>query len=370
MGDRIKFFATNFIEDSLTVDLISSSEDASFPASNVQDQFRGKVWRSSGNFKIDGSNNLLVFNDGSDKTILITSGDYTASALASELQTKLNSSSSGFTVTYSTVSLKFTIARTTTFSILWSDPVCTIRQTLGFGSIDDTGASSYLAHELRICWPSEYLIFDIGVSDNPKAIFIIDANNSEIKIQDTATIKLQGSLTNSWNSPESITLDNDNYTIAKININGLFSSGKRFFKVNIEDVNNPTGYIQSGKIYIGDCYEIESTDIQRNFQETYTDLSTIDRSLSGQIYVDENSYFNTYGEISLELCNKTDADFIKNLWATHRKSKPFFVAFDSELKVTDELSEWTKYVRLTSEPTFTSVTCDLYNVSISVEEVI
>lgn len=58
---------------------------------------------------INTSNNTFTFtNVGTTYTVTITPGTYTATALATELQTKLAALSAGFTVTWSATSLKFT----------------------------------------------------------------------------------------------------------------------------------------------------------------------------------------------------------------------------------------------------------------------
>lgn len=371
MGDRMKIMAVNYVDEQYLANLYYSSQNVAYPTTNLQDPFRGKVWRSNGAFQISNNNNQLLLNDGTDKVLTLTGGTYSSPAsFAAQLQTDLNSISSNFTVSYSTTSLKFTISRTTNFILKWSDPITTCTQTLGFNTVDDSGAMSYEAHELRICWPSEWLIFDLGIVDNPKAILIIDAQDEDIKIQSNANVTLQGAISNSWNTPETISIDYHHKLMGKIDINGLFTGGKRYIRLHIPDYNNPYGFIQLGKVYLGDVYEIEATDIQRDFPETFEDLSTIERAISGEIYADERAEYSVFGQVELSLCNKNDVDYIRDVWQRHKTFKPFFVAFDSEQKVTGTLSEWTRYVRFTNPPTINSVTCDLFNITLSLEEVL
>jgi hypothetical protein len=371
MGDRLKIMADNWVEEEKLANLFKSSENASYPVSNLQDPFRAKVWRGNGAFEITVNNNILVFNDGSEKVLNITGGLYVSpQTFATQLQTDLNAISSGFTVSYSAISLKFTISRSSTFDILWSDFRTTCTDTLGFNNVDDTGAMSYEAHELRACWPAEWVTFDLGIADNPKAFFIIDSQDKNIKIQSFVQTLLQGGISNSWNTPENISISYHHQLMGKIDVNGLFTEGKRYFRLYIPDFNNPYGYVQVGKIYLGDCYEIEGSDIQREFPESFTDLSEIERAISGEIYADEKATFHVFGEIEINLCNKNDVDYVKYVWETHKTFRPFYIAFDSEQKVTNDLSEWTKYVRFTQEPVYKAITCDLWNVSFAVEEVI
>lgn len=367
----MKIMATNYIDEGVLANLFKSSEKAGYPVANIQNPFRAKEWRGNGAIEITVNNNILVFNDGAEKVLNITGGLYTSpAAFATQLQTDLNAASSGFTVSYSTVTLKFTISRSSPFSLLWSDMRTTATDTLGFNNVDDTGASSYEAHELRVCWPSEWITFDLGLVDNPKAFFIIDAQQTDIKIQAFVQTLLQGSLSNSWNTPENLTIGYHHQLMGAIDVDGLFTSGKRYFRLYIPDFNNPYGYVQLGKVYLGDVYEIEGSDIQREFPETYQDLSTLERAISGEIYADEKATFHVFGDVAINLCNKNDVDYIRNVWETHKTFKPFYIAFDSEQKVTNNLSEWTKYVRFTAQPEFKGITCELWNVSMQVEEVL
>jgi hypothetical protein len=371
MGDRLKIMADNYLDSSILANFYYSTQNASYPASNILDISRGKLWRSNGNFEINSLNNNIVINDGTDKLGTLSFATYaTGSLLASALQTLLNSISSNFTVAYSTVTNQFTISRTTNFIIRWSDSMSTINNTLGFGVIDDTGDDSYSSLEIRNCWPAESVTFDLGVFDNPKAVMIIDRKDEDIKIQSNKTVLLQGAITNSWSSPESIALQYNQNLMGSINTSGLFSNGKRYFRLYLPDFNNPYGYLQLGKVYIGDVYEISNSDIQREFPETFTDLSNLEKSISGEIYADERSIYSTFGSIDISLCAKVDVDYIRYVWETHKTIRPFFIAFDDSLKATNNLAEWTKYVRFVSPPVFQTVTCNIWNISMDLEEVI
>lgn len=371
MGDRLKIMAENYISEELLANFFYSSQNSGYPANNIQDIFRSKVWRSGNNFELSSNENIIVINDGSNKIIEIPFGTYTPITLSTQIQTTLNTASSGFTVSYSYTSYKFTISRTTNFSILWSDTSNTIYNLLGFqNTLDDTGSNSYTSDEARICYPAEWLTFDIGILDNPGAIILIDNKDAVIPIQSFVNMKLQANISNTWIDHEEISLTYDQNLIGHINTNGLFSDNKRFFRLYIPDINNPKGFIQIGKVYLGYVYEIESSDIQREFPETFVDLSTIERAISGEIYADEKSFYSVFGTIQINLCNKNDVDYIKKVWEEHKTFTPFFVAFDSELKATNTLSEWTKYVRFTAPPEFQTVTCNVWNITMQLEEVL
>ncbi len=104
---------------------------------------------------VAGTNDKLDFTEGTtgDATATITAGKYaTGAALATEIQTQMNSAATDntYTCTYSTSTHKFTIARDTgsdTIGLEWStgsNAATTIGDDIGFDtSADDTGATSY-----------------------------------------------------------------------------------------------------------------------------------------------------------------------------------------------------------------------------------
>lgn len=98
---------------------------------------------------IASTNRYLDINDGSDKTATVAIGVYKdPHDLAEALQTALNSVSSGFTVTYSDTTGKYTLVKASgTFNLEWNtgaNTANTIGTTLGFlVAADDTGALTY-----------------------------------------------------------------------------------------------------------------------------------------------------------------------------------------------------------------------------------
>lgn len=370
MGNRIKFLTNNFLEPAVLPGFSYSSQSASYPASNLQDPFRSKVWRSGGLFTIDWNNSTLEIFDGTQKTVNLTRGDYSAASLSTELETQLNTVSANWTVTYSSSTNKFSISNTSVVSILWTQAT-QAAETFGFNSsIDDTGATSYEGDERRISYPAEWIKFDFGLTRNPKGIVLIDNLEEDIKIQPSITLKFQGSPSDSWNSPEEVLLDYNPDNITKIDMGGVFSRAYRFARLYIEDINNPLGYQQLGKIYVGDVFELESSDVQRDFGEEPADLSTSQRAIGGEIYSDIRPSHVNFPNVIIQYCNKNDVDTIKNIWNVHRTYKPFFVSIDSEAEVTNNVNEWTKYVKLINPPKFKTVSKGIWTVTMAFEELL
>lgn len=95
---------------------------------------------------VTGQNDSLDFNDTAVKSITIPGGAYTISSLTTQITSLLNAQSSGFTVTYSTDTFRITIARTSTFSLLFSsgsNAGTSCRAVIGFTATDLTGAMTY-----------------------------------------------------------------------------------------------------------------------------------------------------------------------------------------------------------------------------------
>jgi len=373
MGNRIKFLYDNYIDSDVLANFSYSSQNSGYPASNLQDPFRSKVWRSNaGNFEINSSNDALVINDGTDKTVQLTRTDHdSASALAADLQTKLNAASSNFTVTWSSTTNKFTIARTTVFSILWTNGATSCADLLGYNSsVDDTGLDSYEADSARICYPSEWIKLDFGLSRNPKGVILIDNLEENIKIQPSVTMRLQGSPGDSWNSPYNVDLPYNGESIVRIDVDGLLDRAYRWARLYIPDVDNPLGHQQMGKIYIGDVVELESSDVQREVEETAIDLTTAERAIGGELYHDERPSYDRFSNIIIQYCNKTDVDTLKAIYNTHRTHTPFFVAIDSEATATNDINEWTKYVKFAGPPKYQTVTNTIWTIRFGLEELL
>jgi hypothetical protein len=90
-------------------------------------------------YNISSNYNSIRING--TNTVSVTAGWYTASGLASALQTALQVVDATFTCTYSSITGKFTIARTTNFTLNLSSSLFTMRRQLGFNSLSDTAAA-------------------------------------------------------------------------------------------------------------------------------------------------------------------------------------------------------------------------------------
>lgn len=90
-------------------------------------------------YNINSNNNQIMINGST--VVTITSGQYNATSLASALQTALQAVDATFTVTYSTITGMYTIARSTVFVLNLSSASFTMRRQLGFNAKSDTASA-------------------------------------------------------------------------------------------------------------------------------------------------------------------------------------------------------------------------------------
>jgi hypothetical protein len=105
-------------------------------------------------YTIDARNNKLYWTDGASvaHTSTLTSGTYTASALASHIETVINTddtNSDTYTVSFSTITGKITIACGSNFSLTFgTNTNNSVAYVIGFANTNKTGASTYTGENI------------------------------------------------------------------------------------------------------------------------------------------------------------------------------------------------------------------------------
>lgn len=136
---------------------------------------------------LTSSNNKLDFNDGGgEENATIAAGVYKdPHQLAEAIQTAMNTLSSGFTVTYSDTTGKFTLVKASgTFSLLWNtgaNTAQTIGTKLGFlVAADDSGVLTYTSDNAQTLSSPQTATFDsadpLAAKDN--VVFIGDNDDN------------------------------------------------------------------------------------------------------------------------------------------------------------------------------------------------
>lgn len=125
-------------------------------------------------YPINSNNNVLTFNDAAT-SITITPGNYTTTTLSAELKTKIEAAFIGdtATITFSTTTLKLTIAKTSPFKIdsITDEPTSTAAPILGFQTTTSTATSVTADGALNISGPDYILVtstfFSRFIQDRP-----------------------------------------------------------------------------------------------------------------------------------------------------------------------------------------------------------
>lgn len=291
--------------------LTASSEDPSFPASNISHFHRAKQWHSSGNFVIDSTNNKINFKEsggGAELTATISSGTYTPTTLAAAIVAALEvAGAEEYTVTHSTSTGKWTIATSGAFlSILWStgtDTATSIGPTIGFAVSDSTSALTYTGANIAI-HTEESVVLDLATSEPINSFAILFDRYLGTGLTTNAVLKLQANASNSWSSPSvDVTLSVDtNWDV----VTHFFTSNQtyRYWRIKIVDTANPALYVSLPTVFLSLATQLNQTP-QMGFALSRKDLSRSTRTAYGHKYTDT---YPTLRSVRFAYANLTEAD--------------------------------------------------------------
>jgi len=373
----LRVWDSNWADSSVAANIYYSSEKTTHPASNAYNlDRRARVWRSAGYWNIVSGSNTIVFREsvGVDLTATITVGEYATTAdLLTEIKTQLEAvGASTYTVSLDTTTSKFKILSDLSggggiFQLIWTSATG-FGTTIGFDtSADDTGAAFYIADLLRI-HTEEFFIFDLGIASNPKAFALLWDRNIPTKFSATATVRLQGNTTNSWASPaydQTVTVND--YIVALEDKNGLHTSGLRYWRVYMQDVDNPIGYLEIGAIYIGDSYSPTRGAAQFPFATQLQDRSTVVYSESGQTYTYKRPKYQTF-DISWAALKKDELESLEDFANQVGTHDTFIISFDSLGAFSTVAETWIRAVKLDQMPEFSLVSPNNFQMVMRVRE--
>lgn len=370
---RIRFAENNFAQ--LTSQSITfTSELTAFPFTNAISNFRSRIWKPSGQFLIDGTNDTIYINDGADKSATITNASYTTPALlATEIQTQLNAVSSNWTVTYdiSGGTYKFTISNSGSVTLRLSQTTTAIWDTIGHTTSSDITSTSFIGDQQRN-HTSEYATFDMGYNPTMTFFAMIGPLDEVFSISRGATVKLMASNLNLWTSPPlELTLTVTDKGILRF-LDDQSDTGYRFWRISIEDKlgsQGPQG-LSIGNIYIGDYRTMTNTNLQVGFEKTEIDPSNIEESESGVLHFDTKTPYMSIDGMAIGLMTRAEKDIMLELYEKLGNTTPFYISLDPILCITDELEELTKYVVFSGAPKFKHIINDTFSMSLAVRELV
>ena len=328
---EFRILDTNYVFDDAT-DILPTSENSLYPASNLRSHIRAKAWRSSGYFVIDATNNKLDFDEGGGELVAtITSGNYTASTLATEIKTQLDTAGGDtYTVSYSTSDGRWTIASDgSTLELLWdtgTDTAVSIGSTIGFDtSTDDTGLLSYES-DFTAIHTEEAVVFDLlAATDIDSFVMLFDPFEG-VKLSGSASVHLQANATNSWSSPAvdiTLSLDTiyDSYT-------HYFATAQnyRYWRVQIIDPTNANLYVEIPFVSLAMGTQLSQMP-QIGFQQGQTDLSQFASNEFGHrfydVYPNQRSFAFEYVALT-----SSDTETLWRIFQLRGNSEPFVVVID------------------------------------------
>jgi hypothetical protein len=179
---------------------------------------------------INASNNQFDFDDGVARNFTIPNGVYSATELATELQTQMNAVSAGYSVSYSAIRDIFTFSNAGAFTLLFSN-TDNPYALLGFPNADTASATTHSSSLGTEFVKQVDLAIDIDVikktclTSNPISrihTFIIPRDGSNL-------------ITFNMNSQYLLSLKNEQVNITEMNISLSRSDGNTlYFDPNVE----------------------------------------------------------------------------------------------------------------------------------------
>lgn len=367
MIKNVRFMNNNFLERSFTY----SSQQSSFPASNVVNTSRSRVWKPAGNFEVTTSNMNIYINDGTNKTVALTVGSYTYATLASHIQTKLNAASSNWTCSYdSSLTYKFTITRSSGTKVLRKSQTTNAAwDMLGYTGTNDITAAPFVADEQRN-HTSEWFQCDLGVPQQATFGALISGIDEIFTLSATATVKVRANNIDFWvNPPVDISIPVGNISAMKM-LDDDNTATYRFWRVEVIDRLNyigPEGF-KFAYFYVGDHVTISATNFAGGFTKELTDPSQLLQSENGALFFEKRPRFLTISNSQIQLLAGQEREDIEQLFYDLGTRAPFFISVDPGTEVTLSLEELTRFMIMTRPPTLDHVLRNYYNVSFDMRE--
>ena len=289
MSQKVRIGYKNYWRDGTII--AQSSEHPQFPSENTQDDDKALHWRSrhgsgsgNGRFAIGATNKYIDFDEGgAELTATLTEGNYNGQTLATEIKTRMDAAGGTYTVTYSESTGKFTIARTGNFTLRWqsgTNTANTVGGTIGFIiTADDTGAETYTSDYMRI-HTSEYIAVDLGSALEYDFVCLLNHN-----LQSGATITFYGADDSAFTS----NVVSDTLTYYGNNLFKFLSAArtKRYVRIYVVDVDNPSGYVKIGTIVVCKYIEFARYPKPSGYWKGEDNPSLVDLSDSQNLFADD-----------------------------------------------------------------------------------
>jgi hypothetical protein len=372
---NVRFCANNLAAASTTSFIATPPAVSGFPASNATVSARHRKWVPSGRFVIASTNCKIYINDGSDKTVTLTTGVYnTGALLAIHVQTQLNASSSNWTASYSTTTGKFTIGRSSgTSTFRFATTTDAAWSTLGYTQGADASMSTGTASTLRVNHTSEVWAVDLGSAQEVTAFHVISTAGEVFPISSSATVTLKAK-----NASSDFTTGADLTVTLTRTDDGIFeylddeaSSTYRYWQFEFADPQNtvgPEGF-PIAYIYLGQYTEPTNCNIVNGFSAKLVDPSVKAESDAGVAYWRLRTKYWRFENVGFDYLSGDDRTEILALFKDLGQSSTFFVSLDPTSAISSA-GEFTKYVTFDEAPSLDHFRYNLYAYKFSLVEVV
>lgn len=379
MKGNVRLMSENYVDLALLANTDVSSQQSAFPVTNAYNsQRRSKVWRSNGHFKIIAGENTIIFRDasgGPDKTATIAPGEYSSTtSFMNAVDAAFEASGlASYAVTQNS-NLKFAITSdlsggATHFEINWSDSdSLAMAAVMGYDiSGNDTGGTTYTSDVSRVA-TSEWIKWDMGISSDPNAFILAGPRNKPIKISPSATITLQASHFDNWTSPPfELVIPYDDEVIAVLAEESLSNTAYRYWRLKIEDLDNPNGYVEVGCFFLGRYYVPERGKAQYPFGSNSIDRSDSVTSEGGQLFHNIQEQTRSFS-FDWKGLTKEEMEEFQQIFLRYGKSKPLFVSMDTVAAYSSAFQRKLKFVKFSDEPKETLVSVNNYSMTTQFRE--
>lgn len=359
----------------LTATLTASSAEVNFPVTNLQLNTRSRVWRTTGTFVIDATNNKLDFNEGGAQiTATLANATYTPTTLAAEIKSKMDASVGvgTYTVSYSTTTGKWTISVTgaATFNILWNtgtNTATSVGPSIGFPvSANSTGATTYTGSLVAI-HTEESVIVDLGSALTVDSVAVLFDPIDGSTLSASGTLTIQANASSVWTAPsvsQALTIDAQD-TVAT----HFFSSNQsfRFWRLKIVDPTNTAFHIDIPKLVLSDATTLTQLP-EAGFTYTREDLSKIEKTDYGHVYADVLPKLRRLS-FDYKYLLYSDLESLIDLFNTVGTHTPFCISLDSAEELFDK-DRFFIYGRFTKDFGTKHVVTNMFDTSFEFEEVI
>ena len=205
----------------------------------------------------------------------------------------------------------------------------------------------------------ESIVIDLGAPAAATLAALLEHNLSS-----AATVSLQANSADSWTSPPfSTSLDWHSSIIIKF----FAQTSYRYWRLVLADSANPDGYLQIGRLWLGDCFQ-PARDFSRDFSLRRVDPSEVSYGDSGSRVVSDRT---PYRIATIKFPSTDEKDAFDQMIDAVGAGGDFIAALDPASQVwSDGLHDYTLYCHLDGTPEWGHRVNDSWSLSMRLRETI